>query len=59
MSWKFIDVSELHALNELIDGAEIYSRINEEDDADDYTRIISRRAKFLHERCLESTFEMS
>lgn len=59
VSWKFIDVSELHPLNELIDGAEIYSRINEEDDADDYTRIINRRAKYLHEKCLESTFEMS
>ncbi|MEO6894929.1 MAG: DUF4288 domain-containing protein [Ginsengibacter sp.] len=57
--WKFIDVSELHALNELIDGAEIYSRINEEDNADEYTRIVKMRAKFLHERSLENTFEMS
>ena len=57
--WKFIDVSELHALNELIDGAEIYSRINEEDNPDEYTRIVNRRAKFIHERSLENTFEMS
>ncbi|MGN6267307.1 MAG: DUF4288 domain-containing protein [Ginsengibacter sp.] len=56
--WKFIDVSEIHALNELIDGAEIYSRINEEDDADEYVTITKRRAKYLHERCLENTFEM-
>jgi hypothetical protein len=57
--WKFIDVSELHPLDELIDGAEIYSRINEEDDADEYTKIVNKRANYLHERCLENTFEMS
>ena len=56
--WKFIDVSELHPLNELIDGAEIYSRINEEDNANEYTGIIRKRAKYLHEKCLENTFEM-
>lgn len=57
--WKFIDVSELHALDELIDGVEIYSRINEEDNADEYTKMVSRRANYLHEKCLENTFEMS
>jgi hypothetical protein len=47
--WKFIDVSELHALNELTDGAEIYSRICEEDDADDYIKIIHKRSAHLLE----------
>ena len=36
--WKFIDVSELHKLDELIDGAEMYSKICEEEDADIYIR---------------------
>jgi len=57
--WKFIDVSELHPLNELIDGTEIYSCIREEEDADQYVKITNRRANHLHERCLEKTFEMS
>jgi hypothetical protein len=55
---KIIDVSELHPLNELIDGAEIYSRINEDEDADEYVKITKKRAKYLHEKCLENTFEM-
>jgi hypothetical protein len=57
--WKFIDVSELHSLNELIDGAELYSRINEEEDGDDYMKITKRRANYLHENCLQKTFEMN
>ena len=47
--WKFIDVAELHPLNELTDGAEIYSRICEEDDADTYIKIIHKRAAHLLE----------
>ena len=50
--WKFIDVPELHPLSELTDGAEIYSRIYEEEDADDYIKIIQRRAAYL----MENTF---
>lgn len=57
--WKFIDVSELHPLIELVDGAEIYSRISEEDDAASYIRQINNRAKFLHETCFQKTFQMN
>ena len=48
--WKFIDVPELHPLSELIDGAELYSRICEEDDADDYVKITYKRAAHLLEQ---------
>ena len=47
--WKFIDVPELYELNELTDGAEIYSRICEEEDADDYIKLIQKRAEHLLE----------
>ena len=47
--WKFIDVPELHPLNELTDGAELYSRICEEDDADNYIKITYKRAAHLLE----------
>ena len=47
--WKFIDVPELHPLNELTDGAELYSRICEEDDADNYIKITHKRAAHLLE----------
>jgi hypothetical protein len=52
--WKFIDVSELHPLNELTDGAEIYSRICEEEDAENYIKITHKRAAHLLEN---STYE--
>ena len=47
--WKFIDVPELHPLNELTDGAELYSRICEEEDADNYIKITHKRAAHLLE----------
>jgi hypothetical protein len=45
--WKFINVSELHKLGEMIDGAELYSRIEERDNADAYIGIVNRKAAFL------------
>ena len=45
--WKFIDVSELHLLSELTDGAEIYSIINEEDDPGRYITNIKKSAAQL------------
>jgi hypothetical protein len=42
--WKFVDVSELHKLEELMDGAEMYSRICEEEDADIFIRITHLKA---------------
>ncbi|HWJ91564.1 MAG TPA: DUF4288 domain-containing protein [Flavisolibacter sp.] len=51
--WEFINVSEIHPLNDLIDGAELYSRINEVDDAEAYTEIVHRKASWLRERQTE------
>lgn len=48
--WQFVNVSELYHLNELIDGAEMYSRINEVDDADAYTTFVHRRAESILEK---------
>jgi hypothetical protein len=44
VQWKFINVSEIYQLGEMIDGAELYSRIEEKNDADVYTEIIHRKA---------------
>jgi hypothetical protein len=48
--WKFINVSELHRLTELIDGAELYSRINEVDDAEAYVNFVNQRAQSIHQK---------
>jgi len=47
--WKFIDVSEIHRLDSLIDGAEMHSVIHEEEDAEEYIRITQKRAEYLLE----------
>lgn len=59
VQWKFIDVSELHALDNLNDGVELYSRICEEEDGVNYIKSVMNRAKHLHERCLQKTFQMN
>jgi hypothetical protein len=48
--WEFVDISELYRLSDLIDGAELYSRINEADDAEAYITFVKRRAESIRER---------
>ena len=49
VKWQFINVSELYRISEMIDGAELYSRIEEKDDGDIYTDIINKKAQgILH-----------
>lgn len=48
VKWQFVNVSELYCLQELIDGAEMYSRINEVDDADAYVEFVNQKAASLH-----------
>ena len=45
VQWLFISVSELYQLNELIDGAELYSRIEEKDNAESYLHVIYKKAE--------------
>ncbi|MEO7961145.1 MAG: DUF4288 domain-containing protein [Ginsengibacter sp.] len=50
--WKFIDVSELHPISELVDGTELYSRICEENEAENYIRTTQLRAKHILENSM-------
>ncbi|NOT50728.1 MAG: DUF4288 domain-containing protein [Chitinophagaceae bacterium] len=45
VQWKFVNVSELYQLDELIDGAELYSRIEEKENAAAYIDIIYKKAE--------------
>lgn len=47
VQWKFIDVSELYQLHQVADGAEIYSRIEEKDDADIFEVFVHAKASFI------------
>lgn len=45
VQWQFINVSELYKIGEMIDGAELYSRIEERDDGDRYADIVNKKAQ--------------
>jgi hypothetical protein len=45
VQWKFINISELYRLSDLIDGAELYSRIEEKENADAYIYTVNQKAE--------------
>src|SRR5438270_12850567 len=50
VQWQFVNVSELYRLQQLIDGAEVYSRIPEVDDADAYINFVHHKASSLQQK---------
>jgi hypothetical protein len=48
--WQFVNILELYHLHELIDGAELYSRINEVDDEEAYTSFVHRKAESIQQK---------
>lgn len=49
VQWKFINVSELYQLNEIVDGTEIYSRIEEREEAEAFEDMVHTRATYLQD----------
>lgn len=47
VQWKFINVCELYKLSALIDGAELYSRVQETDNAALYTELVHKKAAHI------------
>ena len=47
VKWEFVNISELYLLHELIDGAELYSRIEEKENADAYIYTVNQKAENL------------
>src|ERR1700754_3821482 len=47
VQWKFINVAELYKLSGLLDGAELYSRIQETDNPENYIDGVHRRAEHI------------
>jgi len=45
VQWQFINVSELYKLSDLIDGAELYSRIEERENAEAYIYTVNQKAE--------------
>lgn len=57
--WKFIDISEIHKLDELKDGAEMYSRIHEEENADTFIKVIRLKAAHLLENSMHHSVQLN
>lgn len=49
VQWMFINVAELYQLRELMDGAELYSRIQEYDEAENYISTVHKKAMHIRE----------
>lgn len=47
VQWKFIDVSELYQLHNVVDGAELYSRIEEREDGAGYESFVRTKAEYI------------
>jgi hypothetical protein len=47
VKWKFIDVCELFRISQLLDGAELYSRVYEMDDAKQYIEWVRHKADYI------------
>ena len=47
VQWKFINVSELYKISALIDGAELYSRVQEADNAGLYIELVHKKAAHI------------
>src|SRR5882672_12512517 len=45
VQWQYIGICELYRLNELIDGAELYSRIEEKENAEAYIYTVNQKAE--------------
>jgi hypothetical protein len=46
--WGFVNVSELYRMEELLDGAEIYSKIKEVEDGSGYADLVHNKAKLIN-----------
>jgi hypothetical protein len=58
VQWKFINVSELYKLSGLMDGAELYSRIEEKDNADLYIELTNKKAAHIRSNSTHRILEI-
>lgn len=58
VQWKFINVAELYRLTGLLDGAEMYSRIQETDDPEAYIDFANHRAQHIREAGTHKMLEL-
>ena len=45
VSWRFVNITEIYPLTKMIDGAEVFSRITEEESAELYEYVVNRKSQ--------------
>jgi len=58
VQWKYINVAELYKLSGLLDGAELYSRIQETDNANLYIELINKKAAHIRQSNTHQLLEL-
>lgn len=58
VQWRFINIAELYKLSELLDGAEVYSRISEVEDADAYRLYVQKKAASIKEKTIHQLLHL-
>ena len=57
VEWRFINISEFYRLSSLMDGAELYSRVQEVEDAVLYESTVTRRAQYIEQNISHSIIQ--
>jgi hypothetical protein len=57
VQWKFITVTELHPLDDVADGAEVFSQIKEIDHAEDYCNFAHHKHALLKQQVVSATLQ--
>jgi hypothetical protein len=58
VQWKFINLAELYKLSGLLDGAELYSKIQEVDNPDVYIELTNKKAAHIRSRTTHKYLEL-
>lgn len=58
VQWQFVNVCELYRLQQFIDGAEVYSRITEVDNAAAYTDFVHHKAAGIQQKSTHRTLNL-
>lgn len=49
VQWQFVNVSELYKISALIDGAELYAKVEETENADIYMQLVHKKAEHIQQ----------
>lgn len=49
VQWQFVNVSELYRISALIDGAELYAKVQEADNAEIYMQLVHKKAEHIRQ----------